>query len=634
MKLQRALRPYCRLRRAALEPRPDQRAPLPPIRYNTDSMPNAKIISIGNAGGYWGDDLGALRRQLTQGRLDYVTQDFLAEITMSILQKQRRRNPSLGYAGDFIDQVRECLPILEKTGTRLITNAGGINPRGCAEEVVRLAREARVSIRVAVVEGDDLMERLDDLMARGVAMRNMETGEELQTVRDRVESANAYLGAAPVVAALSEGAQVIVTGRVTDTGITAAPPVHEFGWSLNDWDSLASAVVAGHILECGAQSSGGNLTDWREVPSFQNMGYPIAEFSEDGVFHVAKHPGSGGLVNRKTVTAQLIYEMGDPREYITPDVVADFSTIQLEERGPDRVRVFGVRGRPRTELLKVSISYLNGYKAHGTMIVSRPAAVDKCRSMAETFWKRLGLEFEETITELVGYDSCHRHLAPPVDPPEILLRLGVRDPDAGKVREFSKLFTSLILNTVPGVAIVGARPRTQNVVAYWPCLIPAAEIEAAVLVLDSGKSLSVPWQPLGTAAEKEPPTRTDAAPPPPPPDSPLRKVQLERLCYARSGDKGDTCNIGVAARSEAIFHWLGPVLTADRVKEFFGDLCRGKVERFEIPNLRAYNFLLHESLGGGGTVSLRIDPQGKTLADALLMMEVEAPVALLPEERT
>ncbi len=589
------------------------------------AMLNSKTVRIGNAGGYWGDDLGAMRRQLSQGRLDYLTQDFLAEITMSILQKQRNRNPSLGYAVDFLDQIRECLPLLGKT--RIISNAGGINPRGCAEEVAKLAREAGVQVKIAIVEGDDLMGRLDELISRGIPMNNMETGRELSTVRPRVESANVYLGAGPVIEALRQGAQIVITGRVTDTGITAAPPVYEFGWGLDDWDRLASAVVAGHILECGAQSSGGNLTDWREISSFLNMGYPIAEFFPDGSFQVTKHPGSGGAVNRKTVTSQLLYEMGDPKSYITPDVVADFSTIRLEERAPDVVGVVGVQGRPRPPQLKVSISYLDGFKAHGTMIVSRPNAVDKCRLMADAFWKRLGLDFEETSVELVGYNSCHGHLAPNVDPPEILLRLGARDPEAGKLKEFARLFTSLILNTVPGVAIVGSRPRVQEVVAYWPCLVPAAEIEPEVTLLETGQRTIVRSAPAPAPVAAAVPSATTSNPPTAPGNGfvGLRKVELARLCYARSGDKGDTSNIGVAARSAEVWEWLREYLTADRVKKRFAGICHGPVERFELPNLLALNFLLHESLGGGGTVSLRIDPQGKTLADALLMMEVEVP---------
>ncbi len=587
-----------------------------------------KTVRVGNAGGYWGDDLSAMRRQLEQGRLDYLTQDFLAEITMSILQKQKSRKPELGYAVDFLHQIEQSLPLLKDAPTRIISNAGGINPAGCAEQVARLAREAGASLEIAVVEGDDLMGRIDQLLADGHRLANMETGEPLSSIRDRIESANVYLGTAPVVEALRAGARIVVTGRVTDTGITAAPPTFEFGWELEDWDRQAAAVVAGHILECGAQATGGNMTDWDSVPSFENMAYPIAEFRADGSFEVTRPPESGGVVNLQSVTSQLVYEMGDPRSYVTPDVVADFTSIRLAESGPDRVRVSGVQGGPRPDRLKVSVSYHDGYKAHGTMIVSAPDAVAKSRRMAEVFWSRLDLEFEETRTELVGYDACHRHLAPPVDPPEVLLRLGARDSEAGKLEEFAKLFTSLILNTVSGVAIVGARPRVQNVVAYWPCLIPASEVTPTVTVTGSGKQFAVAWQPAVDAA----PPAADLGP-----DEEAaihyeggrRPVPLRRICYGRSGDKGDTCNIGIVARSESIYRWIRTELTAERVREYFGQICQGPVQRYEIPNLLALNFLLHQSLGGGGTVSLRIDPQGKTLADALLAMTVEVPEEIL-----
>lgn len=455
----------------------------------------AKIVRVGNASGYWGDDLNALYRQLTQGPLDYITLDFLAEITMSILQKQRARRPELGYATDFVDQMRRCLPILHSTGTRIISNAGGINPSGCAQEIDKIGRAAGLQTKIAVIAGDDLMERIDELLQKGIPLKNMETGEELSAIREQVESANAYLGAAPVIKAIEQGARVVVTGRVTDTGITVAAPAFEFGWRLDDWDRLASAVVAGHVLECGAQASGGNLTDWREVPSFREMGYPIAEFSADGSFVVTKHPKAGGCVTRKTVTEQLVYEMGDPHTHITPDVIAEFSTIVLTDEGNDRVRISEVRGRPRTDRLKVSISYRAGYKAHGNLIVSRPEAVEKCHKLADLFWKRLGLEFEETSSELVGYNATHRHLIDTFDPPEILLRLGVRDPDKDKVEEFAKEFTALILSGTPGVAIVGARPRLQDVVAYWPCLIPAQEVTPEVTLLDTGRKFQIPWEP-------------------------------------------------------------------------------------------------------------------------------------------
>lgn len=591
-----------------------------------------KIVRIGNAGGYWGDDPYALRRQLTPGGLDYISLDYLAEITMSILQKQKARDPELGYATDFVSQLGNCLPLLSGAPTRIISNAGGINPYGCAERIAQTAREAGIELKIAVVTGDELMPRLDGLIQKGFPLKNMETGQELSTVLERVVSANAYLGAAPVIRALELGARVVITGRVTDTGITLAAPAHEFEWPMDDWDRLASAIVAGHILECGAQASGGNLTDWRDVESFQDMGFPIAEISADGSFVVTKHEGSGGLVDRRTVSEQLVYEMGDPQEYITPDVVADFSSIVLDDHGGDRVGIHGVKGRPRTEFLKASLAYRDGYKAHGTLIVSRPDAVRKCQAIAEIFWKRLGLDFEARGVDLIGYNSCHRHLAPSADPPEILLRLGVRDPDRRKVIEFSRVFPSLILSSAPGVAIVGARPRLQEVVAYWPCLLPASEIQPEVALLGSAEVHSVTWTPPSSdaspkhqALDATPASESSG-------DSEQREtVPLSRIAYARSGDKGDTCNIGVVARSPGAYSLLRDVLTANRIKEFFAAICRGSVDRYEVPNLLALNFLLHESLGGGGTVSLGIDPQGKTYSQALLMMELEVPVSLLGE---
>ncbi len=597
-----------------------------------------KTVRVGNAGGYWGDDPGAMRRQLELGPLDYVTQDFLAEITMSILQKQRSRNPDLGYAVDFVDQVRQCIPLLVETGTRVISNAGGINPAGCAEQVGAAARKQGQELKIAVVEGDDLMDRLDSLLEEGLPLANMETGQHLSEVRDRVVSANAYLGVGPVIEALSTDSQIIITGRVTDTGIACAPPAFEFGWPLNDWDRLAAGVVAGHILECGAQATGGNLTDWREVRSFHHMAFPIAEFEADGSFVVGKHPETGGMVNVKTVTAQLVYEMGDPRLYVTPDVIANFSSIRLEPAGGDRVRIQGFRGEPRPQQLKVSIAYLNGFKAHGTIIVCQPDAVEKSHRMAETLWENLEFEFEETSTELVGYDACHRHISRNTHPGEILLRLGVRDPDRDKVSEFSKLFPSLILSSVPGVAIVGARPRIQTVVAYWPCLIPREYVTPRVSVVGTQQVFQVSDQVPETPLQKSPNPAARAKQEPESSAVPYQeqttRCRLVELCWGRSGDKGDTANIGVVARSPEIYHWLCAYLTSDRVKGYFSDICKGPVERFEVPNLQSLNFLLHESLGGGGTVSLRIDPQGKTLADALLAMEVVVSQDLLSTSST
>jgi hypothetical protein len=591
-------------------------------------MPNP--IRIANAGGYWGDDLSQFKRQVELGPVDVVTLDFLAEITMSIMQKQRARDHRAGYARDFIAQVEEALPILVERGTRVISNAGGVNPLACRGALLGMIQTHNQPIEVAAVVGDDLMERLGELNAAGVSLDDMDDGRPFAAVRDRVSSANAYYGAWPVVEGLRSGAQVVVTGRCTDTGITLAPMIHAFGWRADDWDRLASGIVAGHIIECGAQSTGGNFTDWRRIKHFETIGYPIVEVSEDGSFVVTKHAGTGGAVTVRTVKEQLVYEMGDPRAYITPDVVADFATARLEQVGRDRVRVWGVRGRSAPASLKVSASYFDGWKASGTLIISAPDAAAKARAFADLFWKRLGLGFVETRAELVGHSACWGPLAPPSDPPEILLRLSVRDPDKAKIEKFSRMVPAVILSGPPGVAVTGGRPQAQEVVAYWPALVPRDRVKATLVTREGERTLDWPTPIVAMA----PPTAL------PRENWPKAKgavkamtVPLSALAHARSGDKGDTANIGVIARSPEIYPWLKKSLTASLVKRHFKGICLGKVVRHEVPNLWALNFLMHESLGGGGTVSLRLDAQGKTLSHALLALPVRVPKALVDAAR-
>jgi Acyclic terpene utilisation family protein AtuA len=585
-----------------------------------------ELIRIANAGGYWGDDLTQFKRQAELGPVDYVTLDFLAEITMSIMQKQRSRDPRSGYARDFVAQVAETLAVLVERDIRVISNAGGVNPLACRGALLEMARGRGVDLDVAAVVGDDLLERLGELNAAGVTLDDMESGAAFAGVRERVSSANAYYGAWPVVEALESGARIVVTGRCTDTGITLAPMIHAFGWQPGDWDRLAAGIVAGHIVECGAQSTGGNYTDWREVKRFETIGYPVIEVYEDGSFIVTKHPGTGGLVTVRTVKEQLVYEMGDPRGYITPDVVADFATIRLEPAGRDRVRVWGVRGRPAPPSLKVSASYFDGFKATGSIIISGPDAAAKARAFADLFWKRVGLRFDATHTELVGQSACWGPLAPPSDPPEILLRLSVRDRDKDKLDAFAKMVPAVILSGPPGVAVTGGRPQSQEVVAYWPALVPRDHVKPRLVTRDGERTLDwpTPLQPMGKPA------------PLPREHWPVLKgsmkmvtAPLAELAHARSGDKGDTANIGVIARAPEVYPWLAKTLTAAVVKRRFKGICLGPVVRHEVPNLWALNFLLHESLGGGGTVSLRLDAQGKTLSHALLAMPVRVPRALV-----
>ena len=450
-------------------------------------------IRIAAGQGFWGDLLEAPVRQVEGGPIDYLMLDYLAEVTMSIMQKQRSRDPSAGYARDFIPLMKQILPACVERDIKVTANAGGVNVDGCANAVREVARELDLEgkLRIGIVSGDDIMDRLDELIARGVELRNMDNGAPLATVRDRIQSANAYLGAWPMVEALNHGARIVITGRATDTGLTLAPLIHEFGWAADDWNRLAAGTIAGHIIECGAQASGGNCQyEWRSIPDLASVGFPIVEASPDATFVITKHDGTGGRVNIPSVKEQLVYEMGDPNEYITPDCVADFTSIQLAEAGPDRVRVFGVKGRPATEFLKVSISYSAGFKAVGTLVYSWPDAFEKAEAADKILrarLERLGLEFAQILTEFVGANATHGALAgdPPRDLPEVQLRVGVRSENRSAVERFTKEIAPLILTGPPGVTgFAGGRPKVEEIVAYWPALIPKAEIKTAVEVID------------------------------------------------------------------------------------------------------------------------------------------------------
>lgn len=450
-----------------------------------------EIIRIASGQGFWGDLPDAPVRQVNGGPVDYLMLDYLAEVTMSILQKQRARDPSLGYARDFVSLMEEILPVCIDRGIRVTANAGGVNVQGCAGRVRDVA--ARLGLggrfRIGTITGDDILDRIDGLMARGIELQNMETGESLSLVRDRIQSANAYLGAGPISHALDGGADVVITGRATDTGLTLGPLIHEFRWRRDQWDLLAAGTIAGHIIECGAQSSGGNCQyEWRSIPDLADVGFPIVEASADGSFVVTKHDNTGGRVNIPAIREQLLYEMGDPRDYITPECVADFTTVQLSDAGPNRVRVAGIEGHPATEFLKVSISYSAGYKAVGTLVYAWPEAYAKAEAAADILKKRLdrlGLRFDEERAEFVGANATHGPLAGPPSPDlaEVQLRFAVRGADRSAVERFTKEIAPLILTGPPGVTgFAGGRPKVEEVVAYWPALIPKSEIEPFVKV--------------------------------------------------------------------------------------------------------------------------------------------------------
>jgi hypothetical protein len=451
-------------------------------------------IRIAAGQGFWGDLPDAPVRQVEDGPIDYLMLDYLAEVTMSIMQKQKARDPNAGYARDFVPLMRRILPTCVERGIKVTANAGGVNVAGCAAAVRDVARDLGLAgkIKIGIVTGDDILDRVDDLLNRGIQLRNMDTDEPLSAVRDRIQSANAYLGAAPIVEGLNRGAHVVITGRCTDTGLTLAPLIHEFGWAEDDWNHLAAGTIAGHIIECGAQCSGGNCQfNWQDIPDLANVGFPIAEASPDGTFVITKHDGTGGRVNLPSVKEQLLYEMGDPHEYITPDCVADFTTIQLADDGQDRVRVFGIKGRPATEFLKVSISYSAGYKAVGTLVYSWPDAYAKAEAadrILRARLERLGLRFEQILTEFVGASATHGTLAgkPSPDLAEVQLRVGVRGDDRKAIERFTKEIAPLILTGPPGVTgFAGGRPKVEEIVAYWPALIPKNEITARVQIIDA-----------------------------------------------------------------------------------------------------------------------------------------------------
>jgi hypothetical protein len=448
-------------------------------------------VRIGNGCGFWGDNLDAPLALAEHGRLDYLTLEYLAELTMSILALQKQRDPQAGYATDFLDVLERLAPALRaRPGLKVVTNAGGMNPHACAARARAVLDRAGLGDRtVAVVSGDDLLPYLDRLLAGGHALANLDTGEPLASVRGRVVSANAYLGSAPIVEALRRGAAVVVTGRVADASLTLGPAVHEFGWAWDDWDRLAGGTVAGHLIECGAQATGGLWCNWREVADLSGIGYPIADVAANGSFVLTKPPGSGGAVNRETAAEQLLYEVGDPAAYLTPDVVADFTSVTLTEAGRDEVRFVNARGRPATDTYKVSIAYRDGYASAGTLVLAGPEAAAKARRAGEVLLERLrraGAVPQHSRVECLGTGECGAG-GGGADPPEVVLRVAVRDARRGIVERFTKEFAPLVTAGPPGVTgYTTGRPPVREVFAYWPALVAKSAVVPEVAVAGPG----------------------------------------------------------------------------------------------------------------------------------------------------
>jgi len=450
-------------------------------------MPDKILIGYGQ--GFWGDSILGPVRLVREGPLDYLALDYLAEVTMSIMQKLKSRNQKAGYATDFVKMLERTLPEIHDRGIKVIANAGGVNPEACLEAVLELARRQGIrGLKVGIIDGDDILARVPELVAAGHGMANMDDGRPLSSIQDRLLSANVYIGAFAVAECLRQGAQIVIAGRLTDPALVAGPMVHEFGWQVDDYDLLAAATMAGHIAECGAQCTGGNYTDWRAVKDFVRIGYPVIEGRPDGTFAVTKHEGTGGLLNRNTVISQLLYEMGDPKRYLGPDCTADFTSAVIEDDGPNRVRLSGIRGGPATDSYKVSLSYLNGFKATGQLTVAGPDALAKAKLCADIVFGRLELDGctfteEEKLVEFVGAGVCHAGILESEDPPEVVLRLGVKCGDKQRVERFGMEIVPLVTSGPPGVTgFAGGRPKATEIVGYWPALLDKRQVTTRVRV--------------------------------------------------------------------------------------------------------------------------------------------------------
>lgn len=455
-----------------------------------DSNTKKEKVLIANGQGFWGDSILGPIRLVNEGPLDYLTLDYLAEVTMSIMQKLKSRDPSKGYATDFVEMCRRVLPTCKEKGIKIIANAGGVNPIACREALAGVIRELGLTgMKIGIVEGDDILGELKSLIDGGEQFKNMDNGEPLEPYLDKVKTANVYIGAEPIVEALKQGADIVITGRATDPSIVLAPLMYEFDWSMDDMNKLAAGTIAGHIVECGAQCTGGNYVNWKEIPDMARIGYPVIEAHSDGSFVVTKHENTGGAVTVETVTSQLVYEMSDPANYITPDCVADFTSIQLKQDATNRVHVSGIEGREATDTYKVSISFHEGYKIISQLTVAGPDAVDKAKLCADIVFERVamdGVTFtdEEKFIEILGTNACHAGIAPaPEEPAEVILRIGARSDDKSKLDRLGMEIVPLVTSGPPGVTgFAGGRPKATEIISYWPALLSKGKIETKVSV--------------------------------------------------------------------------------------------------------------------------------------------------------
>lgn len=588
-------------------------------------MPGSPVVRIGCGAGFWGDSPEGPVQLVRSGQVDYLVMDYLAEITMSILTRMKLKRSDLGYATDFVTMVMKPLAHeIAGRGIRVVTNAGGVNPEACRDALQEVLRAAGVDLKVAVVTGDDLMAQAGRYRAAGVS--EMFSGAPMP---GRLVSMNAYLGAFPIAAALAAGADVVITGRVVDSAIALGPLIHEFGWGPQDHDLLSAGSLAGHVIECGTQTTGGVFTDWRDVTGWDDMGFPIAECAADGSFVLTKPEGTGGLVTPATVAEQIVYEVGDPGSYILPDVIADWRALRLEQAGPNRVRVSGASGRAPTDRYKVSATLPDGYRASATLMIAGREAVAKARATGEAILKRAGrltaaagfAGFTETSIEVLGSEDNYGASARAGGSREVVLKIAVRHPQKEALEIFAREIYPSATSMAQGITgLAGGRPVPQPVIRLFSFLAPKTDVDAA-FEIDGTRHPVAPHLPV--APEQRP--GAIATPPDAVSTGPLVRVPLIALAHGRSGDKGDIANIGVLARLPAFLPWIRRALSADAVAAYFAHFVRGKVEVFDWPGLNGLNLVLHAALGGGGIASLRHDPQGKALAQILMDIPVEVP---------
>jgi hypothetical protein len=589
-------------------------------------------IRIGGGSGFWGDtDTGPVQL-VERGEIDYLVFDYLAEITMSLLTRARAKNPALGYATDFVTKVMPSIADeVGRRGIRIVTNAGGVNPHGCRAALETLLREKGIEARIAVVVGDDVSGQVEDFRASGI--REMFTGAPLPDV---LTSASAYLGARPIAEALDAGADIVITGRCVDSAVVLGPLMHEFGWKDDDFDRLSAGSLLGHLIECGCQSTGGVFSDWQDVDGWDDMGFPIVECHPDGSGVLCKVDGTGGLVNVATVGEQMLYEVGDPRAYLLPDVVCDWSEVTLIQDGPNQVAISGAKGTPPPSTYKVCATYQDGWRATTTLTVVGGDAAVKARRVGESIIARCrrllgkaGLgDYTETSIELVGADEMYGSSARSFKPREVMLKIAVHHSDRRAVDIFCHEVMPALTATAPGIAgFFAGRPSPVPVVRLFSMLIGKSAVPVTVEIAGKTDKVDV------AAFPDAPPPRCPA----PRTDEPkiaddIVAVPLSRLAYARSGDKGNNANIAVIARQPEYFDILRDYLTEQVIEGAFAHFLEGYVERFDVPGIGAFNFVLHNVLGGGGIASLRIDPQGKCFAPILLDLALEVPIAVAQEK--